>query len=83
MRFILGLALFLVCCIGLIGFVAYEGSKTTERVNKQLYLEGQRAAQVGLPPNANPLIDSPYYARIWLDGYMDYIEEKKSNEMDQ
>lgn len=46
----------------------------------QIELEGRKAAQLGIPADANPYVRSPDIAPIWLRGYMGYLQEHKQAE---
>lgn len=52
----------------------YLNNIYVEEYCNTIYKEGQKAAEIGIDPSANPLVRHEKYARVWLKGYMDYIE---------
>lgn len=45
---------------------------------KEKNVEGEIAFKAGIPPQANPYIgQQPYFAKLWLDGYIAALDKSK------
>lgn len=60
-------------------FIIRCGSSSIEDYNDKVYQNGVQAAEVGIPPDANPYIHNFKHANVWLKGYIEQLKKQRDN----